>query len=182
MSPLIGQELAPKKVDQPHCGILNFTSPLSLSLFEKIYLFGAAMATIATTSRTLRLPLNGLVRSPWRTHCAAFSSSKVRKDDKVQTPLQSQSKDSVANTLRPAEGNTVQTLLQRQDPSRITPGSAHTISQQTIWDPWPFYTLVGGLLAGSVFVYFYYNQRKAHMEQKWQNMLKEAEEKAQGKG
>ena len=134
-------------------------------------------ATMATTQRLAKVAIRSSTRPAWRSQYASFSSSKIRNDEKVQTPLQSQRKNNIDTPLRPAESTTIQTPVQRQDPSRVASAPA-----QTIRDPWPFYTLIGGLLAGSVFVYFYYEQRKAHMEQKWQNMLKEAQEKAQGKG
>ncbi len=112
-----------------------------------------------------------------RPYSAAFSTSQSHGQDKVQTPFQSQKKDKIAQPgYQPAESITfVQTPLQSQISVTCAPVPAPP-HKPNLRDPGPLFTLIGGLLAGSVFVYYYYEQRKDHMERKWAAMLKEAEE------
>lgn len=121
-----------------------------------------------------------IVASPTHSQLAYFSrTTSIR--EKVQTPVQSQNKDDVAPELRPAEGTTVQTPVQSQYPWLVTANST-TGNARPKRDLLPLYTLFGGLALGSVFVYFYYHQRKAHMQSKWDKMVKEAQEARKGGG
>lgn len=128
---------------------------------------GSASVTMFVFRRAnLALPVR-YTRPHHLTPRVAYSTDQ----GKVQTPLQSQRKDKIASPgYAPTESNeSVQTPVQSQSRASI-----ESNPPLTIFDAWPLYTLVGGLLAGSVFVYFYYQHRKAHMEKKWAAMLKEA--------
>lgn len=111
---------------------------------------------------------------------AASFSQILSTRQKVQTPVQSQNKGDVAPELRPAEGTPVQTPIQSQKPGPIFPNPASS-NVRPKRDLKPFYTLFGGLALGSVFVYYYYEYRKEHMQKKWENMIREAQEARKGK-
>lgn len=110
---------------------------------------------------------------------AAFSTRTSRWQQNVETPIQTQKKEDIVHPLvQPAEGRTVQTPLQSQTPSEMASGPPPL----TIRDPKPLAVLFGGLALGGVFVYYYYERRKAHMQQKWEKMLQEAKSNVVGGG
>ena len=108
-----------------------------------------------------------------RTSRTLYSTQSSNDQNRVQTPIQSQNKSStVPPPLQPqADSARTQTFVQSQNTSQVGGPDPR------ITEGWPLYTLVGGMTLGSIYVYFYYQYRKAHMDKKKEELIRTAREK-----
>lgn len=146
--------------------------------------FIQAIVEIETTLQTQQIMMM-LARRPLAiaamtrsTHLSARLSTNTvaqQKNDSVQTPLQSQNKDSIAPGAARPEGDAslIDTPLQKQRREALAPQVSPAQRKRS--------RAASGLLAGMIgippVVYYYYQYRREHMDNKRASLLEQQRQK-----
>ena len=120
--------------------------------------------TISTISRSASQPLR----------FSTFTRFHQKYESSVETPVQAQNNDNVTpSAVRPeADASTMETPVQKQRREALAPPTGQTREKSYV---------VPGLLAGIVgivpLVYYYYQYRREHMDNKRANLLEQQRQK-----
>lgn len=127
--------------------------------------------------------LVGIVRSPRTAPASGRFSTTTRLlqkyESSVETPVQSQNKDTIApSAVRPeGEASVLETPVQRQRREALAPRAGATSREKSRALLW----LILGVLAVPPISYYYYQHRKEHMDAKRAGLMEEQRRKyAQG--